>query len=364
MVSIRVGSFAMSAFALLLVAAPALAAPFTNPLTADQVACDELQLERLAQRIVVQQPYSGFLHPSLFLWRSGPGGGSYAGLAVTEAVRGGQDNSSRFEAQLALDLVAVAEGDLLNPARGLLPRATLVRRDQNSNSVAPDSVDSLAVIMALEPIATDPFQAVIPITVNNLAPGTQGAAASGSASGRGITTDDLTSSCENLLTPFDERIFTILSRTVRVAECALLPPRSSCNPDGTAFNITLFRGADPQTYRADVYWNGDSCPDVGPCSFGVLNKVAYEFKIGWDASGKLTTGQVTVLPSCPGSALTCDYGGGYPLFVLPPLFAGHAHQGPRVVNSAPRVGNDNLQAPLRPSAAVDWSALLSGSAWN
>ena len=94
------------------------------------------------------------------------------------------------------------------------------------------------------------------------------------------------------MTPFDQHIFTIPSRTVRVSQCAF----SSCNPDGSAYNIALFRGADPQTYRANVYFYGDSCDTL--CTSSVMNKVAYEFKMNWDAAGSLTTGEVTVL-SCP-----------------------------------------------------------------
>jgi hypothetical protein len=348
--------FLMSASALLLFAPGADAAPFTNPLTGSQVTCDELQLERLALRVTLVQSASDFAHPSLLLWRSGPGRGSYAGLAVTDGINGGAGFLVRSETQLALDLVTAASGDPLNPARGLLPRATLVRRDQDSNLVTGDPF--LTVTMALEPVAVD-LPPMIPIAVNDLAAGTASAASSASAAGRGITVDDLTSSCENLLTPFDQHIFTILSRTVRVSQCAF----SSCNPDGSAYTITLFRGADPQTYRANAYLYADLCGDNG-CSYVLSEKVAYEFKMSWDATGSLTTGEVTVLPTCPGSPIACSYGGGYPLFVLPPLWAGHAHQGQHLFDLGARVGNDNPESPLRPQAAINWQALLARSAWN
>lgn len=342
--------------ALLICAPPTHAAPLTNPLTTDQVTCDELQLERLALRTGIVQASVDFAHPSLLLWHSGlGGGGGYAGLAVTDGISGGSGHLVRSEEQLALDLVTVDAGDFLNPARRLLPRATIVRRDQDSNLVAHGQ---LSVTMALEAITMDPFFPLIPIAINNLSAGNPAAAPGASANGRGITVDSLTSSCENLLTPFDQRIFTILSRTVRVSQCAF----SSCNPDGSAYNMTLFRGADPQTYRANVYWYGDSCDSV--CTATVINKVAYEFKMNWDATGKLTMGEVTVLPSCTNSPIQCDDGGGYPLFVLPPLWAGHGHQGQHFFDLGARVGNDSPQRPLRPTATIDWQALLANSAWN
>jgi hypothetical protein len=346
---------------LLLLASRGSAAPLTNPLTTDQVACDELQLERLALRFAIAEPGADFAHPSLLLWRSGPGGGSYAGLAASDGISGSAGNLMRSETQLALDLVTVATGDSLNPARALLPRATLVRRDQDSNLVTGNPF--LTVTGALESVPVDPFTPVIPIAVNNLAAGTMPAvASSASGLGRGIAVDDLTASCENLLTPFDQRIFTILSRTVRVSQCALLP--GPCNPDGSAYNVTLFRGEDPQTYRVNVYEYVAACPNTGPCSYEVLSKVAYEFKFSWDAAGTLTTGEVTVLPACAGSPIACSDGGGYPLFVLPPLWAGHAHEGQHLFDLGARVGNDYPLAPLRPEAAVNWQALLARSAWN
>jgi hypothetical protein len=147
-----------------------------------------------------------------------------------------------------------------------------------------------------------------------------------------------------------------------VSQCALNPQNLPCNQDGSAYNITLFRGADPQTYRANVYLYSVACEDV--CVYGVDEKVAFEFKINWDSAGDLTTGEVTVLPSCAGSPISCFYGGGYPLFVLPPLWAGHGHQGRHLFALGARVGNDYPNSPLRPEAAINWQALLAKSAWN
>ncbi|HEV3458613.1 MAG TPA: hypothetical protein VHG32_18805 [Thermoanaerobaculia bacterium] len=364
--------FVPGALALLFFAHSATAAPLTNPLTADQVTCDELQLERLALRAAVVERLFGngaepVDHPSLFLWRSSEGGGVYSALAVEDGIRPTARNLFRAETQLAFDISLHAAGEPLNPAHRLLPFATIVRREQDSNLATPTArAPYLTVTLALEANAQDAFNPIIPLQINNLAAPSdvEQPAAHGDAAGRGITQDALTSSCDNLLTPFDQRIFSILSRTVRVSQCALMSgPLGTCNPDGSAYNVTLFRGADPQTYRANVYEYDELC-DTGPCTNVVVSKVAYEFKVRWDAAGSLTTGEVKVLPACAADTISCSYGGGYPLFVLPPLWAGHAHQGQHLFDVGARVGNDQPGAPLRPRATVNWQALLANSAWN
>jgi hypothetical protein len=371
----RVTSWCMCALAIVLFTTAASAAPFTNPLTPDQVACDELQLERLAGRLAVVEGLAGSgavgLHPSLFLWRSSDGGGVYSALAVTDGVMGASGNLVRQETQLALDLVLHPVADPLNPARPLLPQGSLVRRELGSNLVTPTPLATyLTVTMALEPKAQNPFQPTIPLLVNNLTATSDGEqpAAHADAAGRGITQDTLTSSCESALTVFDQRIFTILSRTVRLAQCALLAGAlPSCNPDGSVYNITLFRGTDPQTYRANVYFYAVAC-DNNVCSYGVLSKVAWEFKMNWDENGKLTSGEVSVLPPCPnGPAPGCSdrQGDGTPMFILPPLWPGHGHQGQHVFDLGALLRYDSPGSPKNiPSATVNWSVLLMNSAWN
>jgi hypothetical protein len=197
----RVTSFLMGASAYLVFTALATAAPLTNPLTPDQVSCDELQLERLALRASVIERLSGVAnipmvdHPSLFLWRSSEGGGgAYSALAVTDGIVGGGGDLVRSETQLALDLVFHSAGDPLNPVHRLLPQATLVRREQDSNLIAPTNLAPyLTVTFALEPDSQDPFTPAISLLANNLAAATNGdqPTAHADAAGRGITQDSL-----------------------------------------------------------------------------------------------------------------------------------------------------------------------------
>lgn len=350
------------------------AATLTNPLTADQVTCDELQLERLALRGGVFEPSPfDFGHPSLFLWDSSAGGGAYSALAVADGIDGGEAGFPliRSETQLAFDLSFHSTADVLNPARALLPQVTVVRRELDSNLIVPgDTTPNLIVLFGLEPRVLDPLLPIIPVEINNLAAAStfDQPIAYANGSGRGIETDDLTSSCGNPLTAFDQRVFTILSRTVRMAQCALLGGVRFCNPDGSAYNITLFRGADPQTYRANVYFYVEACSDDGVCSYSV-DKVAYQFTFTWDGNGNLISGQVTVLPPCPSTALApgCSNPNGNqtPMFILPPLWPGHGHQGPQqfalgtlVWDDAPGSTNNIL------SASINWQSLLATSAWQ
>src|SRR6185295_3156080 len=253
----------------------------------------------------------------------------YSGLAVTDGISGTSGHLVRAETQLAFDLVFHPSADSLNPARPLLPLGSLVRRELDSNLVTPSAAAPFYLTMpvALEPKVRNPYEATIPLVVNNLAivNGTAQPATHADAAGRGIAQDDLTASCEDALTDFDQRIFKILARTVRVSECVALPGSPPfCNPDGTAYNVAIFRGADPHTYRANIYSYGAACDTI--CSFSVLNKIALQFKLDWDASGKLTTGEVSVLPAClSGQASGCSdpAGGGAPTFILPPIWPGH-----------------------------------------
>src|SRR6476660_4189282 len=102
--------FAVAAV-LLGVASATFAAELTHPLTADQVACDEQQLQRLEKRFVVNEDIPGivggtplgFGNPSLFVWRSSAAGGVYSGLGVTGdgMHRASAGNRVRSEEQLA-----------------------------------------------------------------------------------------------------------------------------------------------------------------------------------------------------------------------------------------------------------------------
>lgn len=360
--------FLTGSLPILFAAKAAQAQGLTNPMTPDQVTCDELQLERLEKRFVVieEDPASGGFarNPSLFLWRSSTAGGTYSGLAVTDSLRAARD-----EEQLAFDLFARQFGERLNPRRPLIPQATLARRGQDSNLISPGAAPALIVSLDLVGQAVaDPYLPTVPLVINSLSSPGQGEQPLPAADtvGRGVAVDALADACHGLLTPFDEKIFGIISRTLRNSQCR---SKAGCSlADPTAYNVTIFRGADPQTYRANVYLYEKTCPNVGPCEYRQFAKVALEFAMNWDQNGSLTTGQVRVLPSCSGGpAPGCSF---YPIadlamYVLPPLFTGHEQQGQDVIAAAAHLDVESVGSPDNIlSATVNWQALLANSTWN
>ena len=361
--------------AIALVVFSAGAAPaedLTKPLTAEQVTCDELQLERLARRFVVYEERSPSFSPSLFSWRSS-WGATFGGLAITDGTRsevGTQpEDPLRIEQQLSVDLTVRPVGDRLNPQRPLLPHATLARRTQDSSLVGPFESIRLNVTLDLAPAVPNPFVPGIPLLVSNVGQPFAGMSplAVADAAGRGIAVDRLGESCHAELTPFDQKVFTLLARTLRISECF---SRRGCDariPDH--YNVTLFRGSDPHVYRANVYLYDPYCDDDDTC-YHFFGKVALELTVGWTAEGRLTAGTVRVLPDCslPGSfAPGCsDYSiAEIGIYFLPPVWPGRERRDESEVRQAP---NLQLSSPGIPtevrSATIDWEALLAESAWN
>lgn len=369
----------MAACALLLASAASgtlLAQDLTVPLTADQVGCEELQLERLAKRWVViekdPQLPGDAVNPSLLLWRSTTAGGVYSGIAVTDSL-GGDHAPRRNELQLAFDLVLRQSGNLLNPSRQPLPQGTLARRDVESNAVVAGVLPTLTISMELAPQVEDPYVQAIPLQIDNLALGGQQAGPAGasvvaadaaSAAGRGIAVDGLTAACHASYTAMDERVFGLLARMLRASQCLSAAGCSGADP--TAYNITLFRDTDPHTYRANVYLYEKVC-GPGSCFSGVYGKIALQVVVGWSADGTLTSGQVSVLPLCqPAQTTECS---SYTvtdvaLYLLPPVWSGHQQQGPAVFARSPHLDVEGVGASNVLTAPVDWQALLAATAWN
>jgi hypothetical protein len=376
----------LAASLLVIVPGAAEAQSLTNPLTPDQVACDELQLERLAARSAVSQypldPAQPDLPPNplLILWRSSAGGGFYGGLAVSNGLE--QDSAghlTRDEAQLAFDLIVRRQGDLLSPQEPLRPQATLARRGRGSTLATPAEGGlflNVGVAVTLDESDHD-----VPILtymdINNLAaPGPaqwQVVRAVDDSTGRSIVDNQLADTCHGQLTAFDQKIFAILARTLRVSHCLSV---AGCGgfSDLAWFEITLFRGADPHTFRANVYPFGRVCIFLGTlCETGPAGKLALELSIDWDREGKLTTGQVTVLPPCPGSSVApgCSFLLPFPaqtafaIYLLPPIFAGVEHQGMDAFAVGLHLDFERARDPhniLR--GPVNWRALLAKTTWN
>lgn len=337
-----------------------VAAGFGQPLTHDQVACEEGQLTRLAYRMTV-----AYHDSNLFLWRSSPGGGVYRGLAVSSQMQDpNTDRPIHKEDQLAFDLILKAEEDFLDPRRPRMPQATLVRRDVSSNVIPkpPPGVEILDVNLDLAPVVPNPGEPKLPLRIFNwLSAG----AGQDDRAGQGIALDGLTTACHNEISDFDLKVFSILARTVRASDC-LLQPVSGCFDRFTRFKEVIFRGEEPRTYRMNIDRYDIGCFDDG-CVYGE-GGVALLFHIQVDEQGQLQTGDVQVLPWCPGGGqLGCTnlLNPEFAVFILPPFRPGIDVQGPAIIRRAPHLNIDFIGSEFNVlQATIDWKALLTNTAWN
>jgi hypothetical protein len=350
---------------LLVVVLPRMSAAqsFGKALTADQVACEERQLSRLLYRTV-----AGAVDSQVFLWRSSPAGGAFSGLSVAgplvDIVTG---LLSHREEQLAFDLILKTQEDFLNPQRQLLPQATLVRRDTASNlsSAPPVPDNTLNVIIDLALEVPNPTAPTHPLMITNRR--TPGAGQDDEAS-RGLAIADLLTACHTEVSDFDLRVFSLLSRTVRASDALLEPSPRCLGPFSCAsFKGIIFRGAEPLTYRMNIHDYGFSCVN-DDCFYGE-GGVALLFRLQVDGGGRLTGGDVQVLPWCEaGERFGCtdaqnpDFG----VFVLPPLRPGVETQGESAFLRAAHLniwfngaGEDNVLHDT-----VNWPDLLRDTSWN
>jgi hypothetical protein len=373
----------------------------TFPITPSEVTCTEMQLARVQRRMA--SVGSGLSAESLgtaALWNSSARGGSFAGLVRLREQSSWNDfvaGAEHFsEADLAFDLFFTKDVSVLDPRMPPAPQATLVRRDPGTNLVVDHLVDnvngegSCCMSANSEPICAfdltcpqilnldlgavpgDSVRPLKALVINNAAratPNFTGLPAellpAASATGPGIAADALDQSCGGTITDFDTHVFEILARTLAPSSCYLLDlAGADCGIEG--YNVTLFRGSDPHVYRANVYVVQYLCDD-GSC-YSTTGPLALEFHVNWDGRGRLTTGDVSVLPECRrGQSSHCsdDFRGVFMgIFVLPPIFPGHQEEQPAAFHGAPHLIVTPVRADQVLKATIDWAALLSGSALN
>jgi hypothetical protein len=336
-----------------LLGVPAAAQPFGQPLSAEQVACEERQLERLQHRMWVHLEGS-----TLLLWRASAGGGLYRGIVSTSELGFLTGGRVHQEEQLAFDLLLKAEEDLLDPRRPRKPQAALVRRDvaSNLNPAVEVPFHVLDLNVDLAPEVVDPSAPRLPLRISNrLAVG----AGADDRAGRGIAIDDLLSPCHAQVSDFDLRVFAILARTVRPSQC-LLEPFSTCGAGLERYKSVFFRGAEPLTYRLNIYPN---------LFTGITDaRVAFLFHLQLDAQGRLLGGDLQALPLCASTdqvGCTNAFNPNFALFVLPPVRPGTERQGEAEFRRAAHL---NLEYDSSPhnilQDTVDWQDLLRDTAWN
>jgi hypothetical protein len=390
-------------------ASAAPAAPLNHPLKASQVACAESQLARVQRRLGA---YGSAINESvtsgdtsldakgslLALSHTTLGGGVFSGLVRLPDLGAGLDPCYDFqngtehvpEADLAFDLLFKERSDVLDPHKPRIPQATLVRRDWGTSfgvdhegcysygRIFLDLTCPTILSLDLAAQAQDQLKPQLPIYLNSAsaaAPGRTGLGAQpiASATGRGpgILADRLSEACGGTLTDFDQRMFEILARTILPSYYYVpLSPPPVC---GATFiyghTMTIFRGADPHSYRVNIYAYESVCCqyDGGPNEFDNLLQVALEFQMNWDGQGRLTTGTMRVLPFCRGGQeLDCSpRGGNMGLFILPPIYPGHGEEPPSAFHNAPYLAVNAVYPVANVlSATINWADILKNTALN
>ncbi|HEY6321949.1 MAG TPA: hypothetical protein VJA16_10360 [Thermoanaerobaculia bacterium] len=336
------------------------------------------------------------------VWRSAGQGASFTGLVRLLEPDSWNDFMAGMEhfgeIDLAFDLLFKSGAGVLDPHMPPGPQATLVRRDPGTSlvvdHVVPNDTGPGGCCMSVDPQPVCAFDITCPqilnfdleampgdsvrppssaLVINNAAhatPELTGLPAeflpAASGTGPGIAEDRLDESCGGTITDFDTHVFEILARTLAPSSCYLLDLNGAdCGLE--AYNVTLFRGADPHVYRANIYIVQYVCPPEGSC-YSTSGPVALEFHVNWDGRGRLTTGDVTVFPQCRGGqSVDCsgdfntDFMG---IFVLPPIFPGHEEEGPAAFHGAPYLVVTPVRKDQVLKATINWAAILSGSALN
>lgn len=322
-------------------------------LTAEEVTCEEVQLARLARRAVMDGV------GGLFLWRGSAAGGDFQGLGFLCWLCS-PSGQGRFEQQLSFGLRFDGALDRLNPVRPLIPQASLTRRDSASNHVADEGGLWARLTVDLAPGVVNPFKPLLPLQIANRF-GSQYAHAD--RAGRGVATDGLTEACHGEVTALDERIFLILSRTMRIEEVAGF---------GGGYNVTAFRGREPLHYRVNVRSYGELChDDTDTCIYGSDGPIALELVFAQNEAGQLTMGTARILPRCTGDleseppGCTSQQTPTVKIYFLPPITPGLESQSQEILEAAPFLAfPDDFDQPAVTETTIDWSALLANTAWN
>jgi len=331
-------------------ACPLFGQQLTQPLTAEDVACNEQQLERLLRRMSAGKEF--YLTPqlpnTLFVAPAGPSAG-YSGMIATYhlfRLRPGElPPVEPYEHYMTFNITGSGRSLLLNPARPLLPLVSLSRERSGTNLVQPGSFFDLT--LTLDPGASGGEV----LAINNFREPREGAAyngflASSSGPGRGLMEEGLVKACHAKLTAFDLHVFSILQRVVRFVE-----EGEFFTPD---IEIAVFRGEEPHTYRINFYPIYEE--------FEARGRVSAEVKISWNEAGSLGTGEIRIFPACSGEEqLGCSNlrNAAMSIFLIGPVFGG------REPYSVLQPGGFYLsdQGPSEPRP-LDFEALLANSAWN
>jgi hypothetical protein len=332
----------------------ASATDLTQRLTAEEVACNERQLERLLFRLKAGDEVIAYPQiPKAVLVTYSNSVGFYEGLALDMQnwrLDIGQTPPDRaIERYLAFNINPSIRTLLVNPRRSQLGQVSLDREESNSNLVTPGGYFNLRV--TIDPSLPGNSQPDL-LEINNFeVPGVgepyNGFIANSTKPGRGLTEDGLLTPCHEKFTAFDRYLFAILQRMLRIWSAGF----GLFDSEGA-----IFRGEDPHTYRFNFY------PIAGTAN-PALGRVAGELTLSWTPEGKLTRGVLRMLPLCQvGQEIGCSKGYvSSNTFLISPVFGGQELYSFDAALRNSTYFNDDGPGP---AVTVDFEKLLAGTSWN
>jgi hypothetical protein len=340
------------------------ATPLTNPLTAEEVACNERQLDNLLERITFGDPVIDYNQiPKTLIVSYSNSQGFYEGLALTnEDWRTLPFGVPPFppppEHYLAFNLNPSLRTLLLNPARPELGQVSLNREQSSSNFVEPNGYFDLSV--KLDPSLRG-SPSPDPLEINNFEEPATGEPyndflANSTKPGRGLDQDGLLTPCHNRFTDFDRHVFAVLQRMVR------LQTRSYTIFILLDIKMAIFRGEQPNVYRINVYPIDAYNPAIP--NPRVSGQIALELELSWTEGGRLVKGLLRGLPVCQGEErLGCTYSdAGTHVYMMSPVRGGTEV---RLRVSDSLVYEPDISPDYNvPAVIIDMEEFLRDTTWN
>jgi plastocyanin len=298
----------------------------SQPLSASEVSCDAARLSGLLARAVAEAPGGAAAGLNLTLTASG----DFAGLAYAASGPAGREHHLAFSTN-------PEETPLLrNPSRLQLSSLSLTRNALSSDLVAKGHAGE--VRLGINP-AVDPG-AVPALRIDNV-DGPAGIATDANP-GRGL--DAALAPCHGRFSSQDAHVLRLLAKVARATAAG-----------AGSFELAIFRGEAPASYRVDVY-------PIAP-SGASLGRLAVEISahFGAGAGGSLLNGSLRVLGRCSASRREhcTSVTGATELLLLPPAASGQP-AGP----AAARVSTFGVEGDGQPEDGIDWQALLAGTSWQ
>lgn len=300
--------------------------PPSLPLTESESACDAARLSALAQRVSVDLPH-GTKEASVVLSLTRTG--DFAGLAYSD-----QAGFASPEHLLAFSTNPEETTFLRNPGRPQLFSFSATRNDLSSDLVAPGSPDEIRLTFNPTLSADPPPGNLLVLDNVRLPEGSPTAA----RPGRGLA--ELLVPCHGKLTDADVHIFRLLSRLLRIRV-----------PGAMRYELVLFRGVEPHSYRIDIW-----AYEAGGSELG---KIAAQVDVTYDSTGQLNRGTLRALGPCEGpeetDCTTLPVQG--QVDIVTPAGAGETWAN---TESTVLAGNGR---PAQ-STGIDWLILLLETAWR